>query len=316
MIKKVSFALPSMRTSRFSSLSVDAISNDECLIIPFDPEEDRAKLVAWDQIRQTREREFIELTDIQRDTVQISINGAESSVVSLRDQHSLQQIIKGRRILLDISGLPYHVWAPLLKAAYLSKTYTRILYAEPGGYTLHKNPASYSLFDLSKEFEGLAPLPGFAQLIEPAEDTPAIFVALLGFEGNRPRSLIYQLDPPPKVVPVIGVPGFQIEFPTYTITCNQEMLEEFHAFRDMRYTKASCPFDAFDTLLEIRKDYPDHYMYIAPVGTKPHGLGAVLYSIINSSNTEILFDHPVKKKGRTTGLGVIHIYNFGTFDGY
>ena len=55
-------------------------------------------------------------------------------------------------------------------------------------------------------------------------------------------------------------------------------------------------------------------MYVALVGTKPHALGAIWYSIVNPSSTEVMFDFPIKKKDRTRGIGTIHIYDFGVFD--
>ncbi|MNG00824.1 hypothetical protein D3C84_837740 [compost metagenome] len=84
----------------------------------------------------------------------------------------------------------------------------------------------------------------------------------------------------------------------------------------MRYARASCPFEAFESLNKIRQDYPDHYMYLALVGTKPHALGAILFAIKNPETSEIMFDYPVKKSGRTQGIGVVHIYDFENFHAY
>jgi hypothetical protein len=201
-----------------------------------------------------------------------------------------------------------------LKCAYSMRLPTRVIYAEPESYREHPSPASATLFDLSVKFEGLAPLPGFARLSGPVDERQCVFVAMLGFEGNRPERLLAQVDPTPKVVPVVGVPGFQVEFPAFTVACNREFLDENRAQTEIRLARASCPFEAFQALAEIRTDNPDHYMYLAPVGTKPHALGTILYAIAHPQSTEIMFDHPVRKPGRTKGVGVIHIYDFGAFD--
>ncbi len=308
------YSPPPTNTTRFNKLTHDDILEDELVIIPKVATELRANLNLWAEIRNDQTRALLEILDITRDSIRIQGNGHADNTIYLSDIDSVISIFEGKSVLVDISGLPYHVWVPILKALYETKTKTRILYVEPDSYKPHKSPASETLFDLSKEFLGLSPLPGMAQLLGPDDEDRCLFVPLLGFEGNRPRSLVYQIDPEPfKVIPIVGVPGFQIEFPTYTVTCNRDLLEEFQAHSEIRFARASCPFEAYKTLVNIGEYYDGHFMYIAPVGTKPHGLGAILYAISNPENTEVMFDHPIKKDGRTDGLGLIHIYDFGDF---
>ena len=311
-------SMPDTRTQRYTeqTLDLDAIAADEYIVIAEKPSEQRAQLTLWDEIRANKERNVIVLASIDRDTVAVSINACTESQMSLLDERALQNLLSNKNILLDISGFSHSVWAPLLKAAHKAATRTRVLYAEPVSYKFHPNPSSQFEFDLSKEFEGLAPLPGFAQLSEPEHDDRCVFIAMLGFEGSRPRTLMYELDPAPKVIPIVGIPGFQIEFPSYTITCNKELLGEYQAYSDIRYAKANCPFEAFEVLKAIEADHPNHYMYIAPVGTKPHSLGSILFAITHPENTEILFDNPVRKDGRTKGVGMISIYDFEHFNDY
>ena len=49
-------------------------------------------------------------------------------------------------------------------------------------------------------------------------------------------------------------------------------------------------------------------MYIAPIGTKPHALGAICYALRNPDTTEIMYDNPIRKPGRTAGIGQMHVY--------
>ncbi|MBU2886411.1 hypothetical protein KO507_11615 [Gilvimarinus agarilyticus] len=311
------FSMPPTSTNRYNSLSLHDLLEDELIILPSFAEESRANLDVWAEIRSNRLRDVVEVVNITSDSISVRGNGHNNETIYLSDSVAVASIFNGRRVLLDVSGLPYHVWTPILKALYCTNTLTRVVYVEPNEYKPHKSPASDSLFDLSKEFLGLSPLPGMAQLLGPEDENRCLFVPLLGFEGNRPRSLAYQIDPEPKkVIPIVGLPGFQIEYPTYTLVCNRDLLEEFQAFSDIHFARASCPYEAYATLKSIKRYYSDHYMYIAPVGTKPHGIGAVLYSIANPDDTEIMFDHPIKKDGRTAGQGLVHIYDFGGFDEY
>lgn len=111
------------------------------------------------------------------------------------------------------------------------------------------------------------------------------------------------------MIPVIGVPGFRLEYPTFTVACNRAFISEYRAQGDIRYARASCPFEAYEVLAALHRDFPQHYMYIAPVGTKPHAVGAIWYSIKHPNMTEIVYDHPFRKPGRTDGIGLVHIYS-------
>jgi hypothetical protein len=304
----------SSHTLRFKCLTEEDVNASELIIAAADATENRGQLSVWNTISSSHPERVLWVKQTDREQISVQRGEHEEIGVALRDEGAINELLSSSRILVDISGLQHHVWAPILKSAYARHVHTRILYAEPESYKLHPSPASATLFDLSIKFDGLAPLPGFARLIGPADENRCLFVAMLGFEGNRPERLVLQVDPIPKVIPVVGVPGFQLEFPAFTVACNRVFLDEYRAHSEVRYARASCPFEAYDALCEIRKDYPDHFMYLAPVGTKPHALGTILFAIKNPDTTEIMFDHPVRKAGRTKGIGVIHIYDFGTFD--
>jgi hypothetical protein len=106
----------------------------------------------------------------------------------------------------------------------------------------------------------------------------------------------------------VGVPGFRIEYPQITHASNEDFLNEYRAHANVRLARASCPFEAFEALSELHRDCSGRYMYIAPVGTKPHALGAICYALKNPDTTEIMYDNPVRKPGRTAGVRTFHIY--------
>ncbi|KPB33941.1 Unknown protein sequence [Pseudomonas savastanoi pv. phaseolicola] len=41
-----------------------------------------------------------------------------------------------------------------------------------------------------------------------------------------------------------------------------------------------------------------------------------MFAIKHSDTTEIMFDYPVKKSGRTSGIGIVHVYDFEDFHAY
>ncbi len=307
------FALPSGLTLRYRNLTAADIDPSETIISAGDATENRGRLPLWNEIAADNPTRVVWVHQPNRERIAVTTGREEPFEIDLRDEGAITALLSYPRLLIDISGLQHSVWAPLLKNAYINKVRTRVLYAEPESYKLHPSPASATLFDLSIKFDGLEPLAGFARLSGPKDETKCLFVAMLWFEGNRPERLVMQVDPLPKVIPVIGVPGFQLEFPAFTVACNRVLLSEYNAHSEVRYARASCPFEAYDILRSIRKEYPDHYMFLAPVGTKPHALGTILFAIANPNTTEVMFDHPVRKAGRTKGVGVIHIYDLQDF---
>lgn len=301
--------MPPEHTLRFDSFSLTDLLVDETVISIETSPEERGRIDAWEELKRAKSDRLILLQDNTPDTVTV-LRGDESQTVLLTDGARLVSLAKSDNVLIDITALPHHVWAPVFQANLKAGKQVRVLYVEPDGYKTHPSPASANLFDLSISFGGLSPLPGFAKLAGPADDEPALFVAFLGFEGNRAERIINQLEPQPRVIPVVGAPGFQINYPAITVACNRSFLNEFECNADIRIAKASCPFEAFEALASIRRDYPDHYLYIAPVGTRPHALGALQYAIENESHCEILFDHPVRQSNRTNGRGLIHVFSF------
>ena len=155
---------------------------------------------------------------------------------------------------------------------------------------------------------GIKPLPGFTKLQRPGRDQETLLVALLGFEGDRALRILNDFDGiPSHVIPIIGMPGYQMEFPAYTISCNKEFFKKSEGHDNCRWVAADDPFEVKRELISIKNEFSDHYMYIAPVGTRPHTLGALLFAIDNR-DSEILFDHPVRTKNSRKGTGKSHFY--------
>jgi len=123
-----------------------------------------------------------------------------------------------------------------------------------------------------------------------------------------------QVQPPgEKILPIIGVPGFRPEYPFYTYHGNQLPLLQTHAWRNVRFAIANCPFSLFYVLEDIATDYPGNLLKIAPIGTKPHALGAIVYNIANPDFVELIYDHPIRKATRTSGLSRLLLYHLSSF---
>ncbi len=54
-------------------------------------------------------------------------------------------------------------------------------------------------------------------------------------------------------------------------------------------------------------------MKIAPIGTKPHAFGAVLNALSRPYATEIVYDNPVRARGRSEGQARVLVYGVSAF---
>ena len=261
---------------------------------------------------------FIRIEKQEQSELGVEVEGRRTTI-SLRSSRQLSDFwgrIRRSPIYLDITGLAHHAWAPLLKAGLSSARLLVAIYVEPGDYQFSPTPTEGEIFDLSEKIVGISPLPGFASLVEPFEDQ-VCFVPLLGFEGIRLAYLIEQVQPPGgKVLPIIGVPGFRPEYPFYTYHGNRSVLSETRAWKNVRFALANCPFSLFYALEDVAADYPRDLLKIAPIGTKPHALGAILYALKSRRAVEIVYDHPIRKAKRTEGTGRLLVYHLSTFAGF
>ena len=212
-------------------------------------------------------------------------------------------------IYLDITGLAHNVWAPLLRGIRRREEAAYCVYVEPGDYQFSSAPTEYSIFDLSDRIEGIAPIPGFARLVQENGGSP-IFVPLLGFEGARFAYCLEAVQPRREdIFPVIGVPGFRVEYPFYTYAGNRLKLVETKAWQNVRLVPANCPVSLYRVLCELLAQSESGRMVISPIGTKPHALGAILFCLDHPDVAEILYDHPVRKVERTLGTSRTCVYD-------
>jgi hypothetical protein len=300
---------PSNKTKRVNKFGKMDLLAGEVVLTAESPAEARGELELWEDLKRNYPAKIILLNRVDNNSIVATTANMQPKTISLTNYEDLSHIFKAERFLIDITVLRHNVWAPLIKFVKELKLECRILYVEPSKYKGHPNPSSDTIFDLTTSFESLLPLPGFSKLIGPDDEHKCLFVTMLGFEGSRPIRLLAPIEPNPEVIPVIGVPGFNLEYPTYAVTSNKDLLTHSSTSSELRHAKASCPFEAYKTLEDIRRDNPEHYMYIAPVGTKPHAVGAILYALDNPDFTEIMYDHPIGKKGRTSGKSVINVYS-------
>lgn len=256
---------------------------------------------------------FIKIVEDSGFDILTSITGSSKlSLRSSRDMHRIADEITEDVIYIDFTGLSHNVWAPLVRLFITCEKKIVAIYVEPKEYALSRNPIDGEIFDLSEKIDGISPIPGFVSLREGGDNV--VCIPLLGFEGARFAFLFEEIDPPgDRVYPIIGVPGFRCEYPFYTYHGNILPLQESRSWKNVRFARANCPFSLFYAIDEISNIFGGAYLKIAPIGTKPHALGAILYKLFHPRRVEIVYDHPKRRVKRTSGSASRHLYFISDF---
>ncbi len=210
-----------------------------------------------------------------------------------------------RVLYLEVTGMCCRLVAPLMKYAIENSIEIRVVYSEPKEYLLREFQKEGLNKDLSESVAGVNPLPGFIRLV-PFKEEP-LFVTLLGFEGGRFSYLVTNKQPSyDKILPIVGVPGYRMYYPFFeTFWGNRNALKTTKAYERVVYAEANSIVDSYLTLGKISYDKREPNMIVAPIGTKPHAIGAILYAIKNPNRVELLYDNPKRSLHRTKGVGRI-----------
>ena len=213
-------------------------------------------------------------------------------------------------IYIDASGLNVRSISHLLKCALELSSEKAvkvfIVYAEPAAYKVGKSSEEGEYLDLSERIKGIYPIPGF-EVIKPSAGR-IMFVPLLGFEGGRFAYVLSQVESPDVITfPIVGVSGYRLEYPFVTFYGNRRPLIETDSWGAVKYAMAGSIVDAFYTLLILHEKHEGVFMKIAPLGTKPHAMAALLFACCYPRDTEIIYDNPVRVKKRTSGVGKVSI---------
>jgi len=240
-----------------------------------------------------------------------------TKTVSLRSERQLLDFwreISAHTVYFDLTGFGHHVWAPLIRSGIAAGKRLMVTYVEPKEYRYTVTPTEGEIFDLSERIAGIAPIPGFASLRE-VRDENVCFIPLLGFEGRRFAYIVETVQPPGgKTVPIIGLPGFRPEYPFHTYLCNRvPLMQEIGSWKNTRFASANDPFSLYYLLQDIADENRGDLLKIAPIGTKPHALGAILFAITSPQKVELVYDHPIRRPQRTYGISRLLVYHISTF---
>lgn len=258
--------------------------------------------------------DFVKIEQIEDENDNINIdNGGVQTKYNLRDSTSIKQFLFNNLksvLYIDVSGLNNRISAALLNNAMKLiieegiDLEIRIIYLEPQSYKIKQFSAEGVFNDLSEEINGIDPLPGFANIIP--DDYDFKFIALLGFEGGRFTYLIDNIQPAhDNIIPIIGVPGYRIEYPFVAYWGNRRPLTSTRSYENIKFAAANSLVEVYMLLTRIYERSGKSKIKLAPVGTKPHAIGAMLFAIKHPNDVELVYDNPKRKSVRTEGNGLL-----------
>lgn len=294
-------------TKIWENLAVVTLTPNSLYMYTYDPE-DRSKFCAHALKANNSDTDFVEVSVDKEDMM--TVEGKEEKI-SLSSSNEVMTFITTYNptvIYIEVTGMSCRLAAPIMRYALEFGMEVQVVYSEPLQYRLPEFKREGLNEDLSESFDGVNPLPGFARVLP--HRTEPLLVTLLGFEGGR-FSYIVSVQQPSydKIRPVVGVPGYRIDYPFESYWGNRHSLMQTKSWERVTYAEANSIVDSFMTLKKISYDNRDPEMVIAPIGTKPHAIGAILYAIKNPRKVEIVYDNPIRSLHRTDGIGRILVCN-------
>lgn len=254
---------------------------------------------------------FIGIVEDANDMVELVENGIPIDTLDLHRPLKIMTAIRQKNptcVYLDVTGMSCRVAAPILKVLLEQKFEAKVVYTEPSDYIITEFQKEGIHNDLSETVEGVNPLPCFKTIIPHDEDNPPVFVSLLGFEGGRFAYLVSDYNPLDKRIrPIIGVPGYKMNYPYISLWGNRNVLTLRRCWNRIEYAEANSIVDIYFKLQSIYQKNHNSRMVVAPIGTKPHAIGAIIYAVKHPNEVEILYDNPKRTLHRTNGVGRVSI---------
>lgn len=294
-------------TKIWDNLSTVNLEPDALYLFAQDPE-DRSSHCSLNLCKKNSDTIFEEISINDNDQMVVASN---NSIVPLSSTVAIENFFSSyyfRVLYLEVTGMCCRLVAPLMKFALQNGIDLRVVYSEPNEYLLQEFQKEGLNNDLSESVAGVNPLPGFVRLV-PFKEEP-LFVTFLGFEGGRFTYLVTNKQPSyNKIMPIVGVPGYRMHYPFETFWGNRNALKTTKAYEHVVYAEANSIVDSYLTLGKISYDNRNPNMIVAPIGTKPHAIGAIMYAIKKSDKVELLYDNPKRSLHRTEGVGRILVCN-------
>jgi hypothetical protein len=254
--------------------------------------------------------------DYDPERFSISVNEKILNAEALDDE---LEPFKGKSIIVESTTLGFvELFLTCRAAKSLSFPQITFLYVEPRryskGYVVRTSNTRRSLilhkrdFELSDEVPGYRAIPGATLMLTDRSRQRSVF--FLGYEARRlHRALeVYPMLRPETCSVVFGVPAFRPGWEMDAFANNVRIIKERNISGGVYFCGAENPASAVQVLESIHGELGEREkLFIAPIGTKPTGIGTALFAATHS-NVGILYDHPKRRLDQSHEISGWHLY--------
>jgi hypothetical protein len=242
------------------------------------------------------------------ESFEILLDGRQHNAEDLDD---LLSPFMGGAVLLESTSLGFvEIFLCCRALLELSVSRVDLVYVEPEEYA---NPRRVEIlnrrdFELSKDVPGYRAIPKATKLLSDREPQHVIF--FLGYEERRLEVALedYQMIGPASCSLVFGVPAFKPGWEMNSFANNVRVIRDKNLSGGIHFCGAENPAATIQVLEEIRRSIrPSERLFVAPIGTKPNGIGVALFAS-QDQECGILYDHPVRSKKRTSKVSRWHLF--------
>lgn len=283
-----------------------AEGNWEIAVIGEDGDLDERSKAGCAYVRATAKTTHMVRFDIAAHKNELRLNGTVLRVAALKARFA-----GVKSLLVEASSLSFpeilYVTVAAIEAGIPA---LRFVYVEPREYRrdIKGRLCDQRNFDLSdnRRFQAI---PGFLHNLSETESGQAVF--FLGFEGSRLGQALEQQEVLRswRKHAVFGVPAFSPGWEIDAMANNVQYLVQGDDVKYAAAASADAAYRLLSTLLE--QDKEERPILVAPLGTKPHAIGAALFLIENESMDRalLLYDHPTRSSGRSSEVRRWHFFD-------
>ena len=243
------------------------------------------------------------------DAFTMSLDGTTVDADGL-DQHLTSLV--GSSVLIEASTMGFvEIFLCCRALVDLGFASVDLVYVEPDEYANSRRSDILKRrdFELSKDVPGYRAIPKATRLLSDREAQHVVF--LLGYEERRLEIALedYQTIGPDSFSVVFGVPAYKPGWEMNSFSNNLRAIKGRNLRGGIHFCGAENPAATIDVLKQINNSLvPNTQLFVAPIGTKPHGIGVALYAATNRE-CAILYDHPVRSSKRTSKVGNWHLFH-------
>jgi hypothetical protein len=111
----------------------------------------------------------------------------------------------------------------------------------------------------------------------------------------------------------IGVPAFKAGWEMSAMANNISVIREYNIRGGVHYCGADDPYAVYELLCQIYHGLESgERLVLAPIGTKPHGIGVALFASMRH-DVGIIYDHPNRTNKRSEHVGHWHLFTVEDF---